>query len=480
MADETERLRRLLAEAEEKNEEQRSLLAEAEEKNEEQKSLLALMGVLTVEEAKEKYEEAKEKYEERGRIIQRQDGTIRRQDGSAFCTVDELFAPRWEAYSENDFTSLCRNWEGIVAERNQNNSAEENQHSDFESVFLVYDTTRTAAMVDSNKVSTSTSLMTVEKLKPVRLCSHENVHNYAEKAHLCPKTGPSRKVDTWIYVAAAVLGMPYNTLKDREALLKALRGSVKEGKSSVTPQTGLNRSPFNLISFLLQETWFDKHPGVIVLPCLEPTAARNWRGESYSIIILCRDVPFVSTAENVATSIALGTTPREKLHAADADDIEKARLLLRQVLLSSAFCLMTKDGPPNTSQNEKRLWDTYKEGLVLLQRAVYAFSANKDSRVLESVLIPELQATPDRKFVAKINLSEMTPPESEATPAFPDPLLLAFKSSVNWTRAHGFQMMAEAEPPEDDVDFNNQIPGMVVMIDKGSVRTPDDGSSHTS
>ena len=60
---------------------------------------------------------------------------------------------------------------------------------------------------------------------------------------------------------------------------------------------GLNRSPLNLISFLLQETWFDKHPGVIELPCLDPQAARNWRGESYSMIILCRDVPSMSTAD---------------------------------------------------------------------------------------------------------------------------------------------------------------------------------------
>ena len=54
--------------------------------------------------------------------------------------------------------------------------------------------------------------------------------NYAEKAQLCPKTGELRKVDTWIYLASAILGMPANTSEDREALLKALRG--------------LNRSPF--------------------------------------------------------------------------------------------------------------------------------------------------------------------------------------------------------------------------------------------
>jgi hypothetical protein len=66
--------------------------------------------------------------------------------------------------------------------------------------------------------------------------------------------------------------MPADSSEDREPLLKALRGSVEEGKFSVSHQTGLDRSPFSLLSFLLQETWLDKNPGVIVLPCLEPVA----------------------------------------------------------------------------------------------------------------------------------------------------------------------------------------------------------------
>ena len=179
-------------------------------------------------------------------------------------------------------------------------------------------------MAHGTRVSTATSLMVVGNLKPVRLCSHYKVQNYAEKAHLCPRTGVlKRNVDTWIYVAATLLGMPADSSEDREALLKALRGSVEEGKSSVAHQTGLNRSPFNLMSFLLQETWFDKNPGVVVLPCLDPAAARHWRGESYSIIILCRDVAFVSTADDVANGIGLGKTPRENLHEADDTDIQR-------------------------------------------------------------------------------------------------------------------------------------------------------------
>jgi hypothetical protein len=33
------------------------------------------------------------------------------------------------------------------------------------------------------------------------------------------------------------------------------------------------------------------------------------------------------------------------------------------------------------------------------------------------------------------------------TVAYPDPILLAFKTSVNWTHEYNFQLIAEAEPP---------------------------------
>jgi hypothetical protein len=72
----------------------------------------------------------------------------------------------------------------------------------------------------------------------------------------------------------------------------------------------------------------------------------------------------------VANGIGLGKTPRENLHADNDTDIDNARLLLRQVLLSSAFCLTIEDDPPNTSQDDsKTLWDTYWEGLVSHQFA---------------------------------------------------------------------------------------------------------------
>ncbi|KAL7574143.1 hypothetical protein ACA910_014824 [Epithemia clementina (nom. ined.)] len=409
--------------------------------------IFARLGVSTVE-------EAEQKIDEQGR-------TIRRLDGSAFCTVQELYNPCWQVYSEDDFKSLCRNWEEKKDADDGNNE-----------VFVVYDKTRMESRKNENRVATTSSLMTVNSMRPVRLCSHDKVQNYAEKAHLCPKTGAERKVDTWIYAAAAVLGMPSDNAADRQALLKALRGSVKEGSKNVIPLTGLNRSPFNLLSFVLQETWFDKHPGVVALPCLNPDEACKWHGESYSIIILCQDVTDVSTADDVAASIALTRTPEQNLHEASEDDITKATQLLRTAVLSSAYCLMEKEGP-GTEAGQK-LWKRYRKALLSYQHAAHMIDI-ENSDILKSAVVPVCRPIPKGRLVAKINLAEMVPPEP-GTPAYPDPLLLAFKSSVNWTRPHGFQMIAEAEPQQDDIDLRPQFPGLVYVEDKGSVVSSDYGS----
>ncbi|KAL3924918.1 MAG: hypothetical protein SGILL_000753, partial [Bacillariaceae sp.] len=279
-------------------------------------------------------------------------------------------------------------------------------HCDSDEVAVVYDKTRKESLKAGNRVSTTSSLMTVRNMRPVRLCSHENVQNYAEKAHLCPKTGAQRKVDTWIYAAAAVLGMTSNTSADREALLKALRGSVKEESKNVIHLTGLNRSPFNLMSFALQETWFDKHPGVVALPCLDPNEARNWCGESYSIIILCQDVRGISTADDVAASIALTRMPAKNLHEACDEEITKATQLLHKVVLATAFCLMEKEGP-GTEAGQK-LWDKYRQGLLSHQHAAHIID-NENSDILKSTVVPVYQAIPPGRFVAKIDLSQMAP-----------------------------------------------------------------------
>lgn len=125
----------------------------------------------------------------------------------------------------------------------------------------------------------------------------------------------------------------------------ALHGSVKKENTQSLHLAGLNHSLFTLVSFLGHETWHDKHTGVVVLPCLNSETACDWNGNANSIIILCTHVRGITDAEGIAVSIGLPRTPPERIHKATNDDITKAVLLLKHVVLASAYFLSNKEGP---------------------------------------------------------------------------------------------------------------------------------------
>ena len=80
------------------------------------------------------------------------------------------------------------------------------------------------------------------------------------------------------------------------------------------------------------------------------------------------------------------------------------------------------------------------------QARVFAQLPNLDDH---QILVPSNPSDiPAGKVVAKINLAHMAPENGIA--AYPDPMLLVHRSSVNWTRQHHFQLMAEAESSDKE------------------------------
>lgn len=356
-------------------------------------------------------------------------------NGGHYCSVLELFDNEWVRPNEIDFSTLARNWDIY-----------EHSITDIH-VRDIYSTTRREALDPSTTVSSSPNRMLVDDLAPVRLCSTCEASNVAEKAYLCPKNGKDKKAYTWIYAAAAVLGMQLTSREDRESLCKAVCGSVSQGNTNVTGKAGLNRSPFNLLSFLDQEVWFDKHPGVIVLPVMDEYKARDWDGGPYEIVIMCNDIPTTAGADFIATRIGLTSTEQKLLQEASAEDMVKSVSLLSKVVKASAYCLEHKAGPDGG--RGATLWKRYREKLAASRKQSSVVMTPRPKDGLDGkVPIPILKAKrPVGKMVAKIDLALMIP-QTPATPAYPDPLLLAYKSSINWTRIFGFKLMAEAEPSE--------------------------------
>lgn len=386
---------------------------------------------------------------------------LRIKAGLAFATLEEVYSSTWVSWKETDFDAITRNWENHVFDH-------DNCH--FKDI---YNATRDEALDDANIASESQKTMAVTGLSPVRLCA--GTQESSEDAHLCPKHGPDRKIDTWLYVAAAVLGMKSDDKADRQRLYKALRGSSRPDKKGTVDKTGLARCPFNLVSLMEQKTWFGLFSCVMVLPVRSVDEARDWSGGPYSVIVLChQDIRVKDSAAAIAKRIGL---PDTNVTNASPADIQTAQDLLTQVLKASAFCLHSKNGPDNPKSQQ--LFASYKERLAGAQSLMRSMGGES---VEGKIPVPTRLGSLTGKIVAKIDLAVMGPTVEGDTPAYPDPMMVVHKSSINWTRKHAFQMIAEACPAEDrqyeqDRDYV-QLPAM--GFDNMSGLSADHGSNKSA
>lgn len=387
--------------------------------------------------------------------------TLGIQGGTALASLQDVFPQRgFEEYKSTDYSSFCREWDD-----------QQTQFTASDSVGAVYSATRKAALDPNNSPSTSDSTTSVKNLSPVLLTKGAD-NAVAQEAHLCPPTGKTLKSDTWIYVGAAVLGMPTEEKEDRDSLIRAIRGSLppppavageEKKKRTTIGLTGINRSPFNLVAFAAQKEWFDTNSGVIILPTMTVDEAKRWDGGPYSIIVLCNDGSTARrhhcTAADISRHIHLNS-PETATSDATSADILKAHELLKQSIKASAFVLETKAGPETTAS---KLWKRYRSSLLTLRSGGQGIDANVPDN---SVQVPLSPNKPSNKLIVKIDLRKCLSlglQEGEAV-AYPDPILLAFKSSVNWTREYNFQLLAEAEPNPYE-PYQDSLEGAHVSVD---------------
>ena len=105
-------------------------------------------------------------------------------------------------------------------------------------------------------------------------------------------------------------------------------------------------------------------------------------------------------------------------------------------------------------------------------RSLYASLMEKSRNDTENkVMVPTVKDLVN-KWVAVIDLDALN--QGNSNVIFPDPLLLTFKSSVNWTRKFGFQMIAEAGPNDGFSLYRDQDSLLGKSISLGS--NCDDGS----
>ena len=378
---------------------------------------------------------------------------------AVFATLDEAFGSDWTSVEETDFYGMIRDRDKLASTQLTN-----------ETVKDVYSKSVAAAVDEETGVANSPSTMSSGDARAARLCKH--VELTAEAAHLCPKTGPDCKTDTWLYMISAVLGLPSETEHHLKVLVKATRGCIppmnetgqqvedeqQKNTKATMKSTGINRSPCNLMYMMEPKFIFDATACVFAIPIMTVQGAKTWNGGPYSVIILCdKEKNGKASAREIAQRLGLTNT---KFDAASKSETDKAQGLLTQILKFSAYCLDHKSTPP-TSRGAK-LWKKYKESLETVR--AFESSRTEDESKRNGIVVPVAKPLPKGKVIAKVDLEILN--QGLEKVIYPDPFLLASKSAVNWTRKFGFQMMAEAEPQQEDWrrEWGDQLVGKQIDL----------------
>ena len=413
-------------------------------------------------------------------VVMRAGTRISLVTGTAFATLQDVFPDcDMEDCDKEDYSSLIREWN------------DDDSQFTVDVVREVYTATRQAAQNTRNRPSVSGTTTTIQNYSPVRLTG-EGTRVVAEEAYLCPATGTTMKCDTWLYIVAAVLGLPSDTKDHRECIIRAIRGSYpptnkgnnddedmkKKPTIKTMDKTGINRCPFNLLAFAAQKSWFDVHSGVIILPIMTMEEAKGWDGGPYSVIVLCNNgkVPRKHgvTAADIACNIGLNLTEVAPADDVSEEDLGRVHGLLKQAIKACAFCLESKEGPAGPGMG---LWYKFREKLTSV-RVGYSISGKQVTE--KCVPVPVSVVKPTDKHIVKIDLGMSHAANEGDEPVYPDPMLLIFKSSVNWTREYDFQLIAEAEAQNPDLDFDRFNHVFIPTDDKSAVSGLDNSSAARS
>lgn len=197
--------------------------------------------------------------------------------------------------------------------------------------------------------------------------------------------------------------------------------------------TGLKHMVCNKIR-LWGERYYDIDPFILIVPILSTEQAREWKGEGYSAIFM-----IASNGTSLRT-VAQSTLFTRRIELAKEPEIETARSLLVSILKGLAFSLRRMDqgkAPFLATDSDQCLNGEHWKEVSRLQEE---FLKNNGQ-----VKVPS-KGSYDGVKVAKITFWAQG--TTGGHPA-PDPILLATKAGVNWSKFHDQQLLAGGEPKED-------------------------------
>ena len=259
-----------------------------------------------------------------------------------------------------------------------------------------------------------------------------------------------------------------------DTVQKAIHGATTvpskgDGKQIRVDHTGIKHSAPNVIRLYGQAAFFDADPGLIIVPILTLDEVKAWKGEPYDALAMAGEVTEkVEGHGNVITSDFPTVCQRIRMtteggREANHREIEAGRELLTSVLLGMAYSLVFRspDREPHLTRDQRKMLTGYRK----------QFPADE-----KDVLVPE--PNPDAPAPMRVRVVEFrgaTDVHDETKNLAPDPLLLAVRAAINWSRRRGQQLLAAAEPPPDafETEYERRIEQFLESEDQ-ALRPPDD------
>jgi hypothetical protein len=261
-----------------------------------------------------------------------------------------------------------------------------------------------------------------------------NIADDEEIAHLLP--GGIQYHKEWMYVAAAVVGIDLNA--DADSLKKAVRGfknSTEQPRR--VPGTGVVHFNSNKLRMENQAKYYDgDDPSALLIPVMTLTEAKSWQGEAYcALFVMGLPSNGFRAKENPKNYIEVGLSTEDVMKGGAIRDATNAEIETAQVTLIHAV-LALRDLLVNMKDEGFAMLGPQQDGLILAQQQF--------TNLKSQCIVPRSVATSnDRKPLCLVSFGKA---DEKGKHPPPDPLLLAYKAAVIWSRmTTKMRMLANGE-----------------------------------
>jgi hypothetical protein len=381
--------------------------------------------------------EQSESLREQSESLREQSESLREQSeslraGTYYSSIEQVWRVKSESFDNRDlFDALKRENAPDFIIRSANMVEDrEDKH--------VYTWTKQHAMksvFEVAPVSRTTSTSTTDNsIWPTDIFGQRSLGvPVAHLAHLVPASNTNAAL--YFDVATWALGLMDGA--SWEELQKAIHGAKPtSGNNRKVANTGMKHFVSNKIRLAGQAEYLDRNPCVLIIPVMDLATMKGWSGGGYKALVMVGGIDdHPTTLARLCATIGM----LEVGATATPAEIETARQLLEQVIRGMAYSLHNRFGGI-----EDKLDDNQNKKLQELR--LYFMNW------VGGVKVPE-----DKKDKSlRVRVVQFFDHSSTAGghPA-PDPLLLAVRAAVNWSRRHHQPLLAAGEPQdeEDELDI---------------------------